>query len=132
MDRLSKNDPAGNLVYFQRAAAEFSNSYKAYHAIGLAQLRLGHEEEAQQAFQKSIDASGGHYAEAHFGLSAILYNQQKFTEAEPIIRKALELAPGLRPGPFHTGLGAIWAEPSGRSGTDSSYGVDTRSEARSG
>jgi tetratricopeptide (TPR) repeat protein len=100
MDRLSKNEPAGSLIYFQRAASEFSNFYEAYHAIGLAQLRLGHEEEAQQAFQKSIDASGGHYAEPLFGLSAILCNQQKFTEAEPIIRKALELAPGFGPGHF--------------------------------
>lgn len=100
MDRLSKNDPAGSLLHFQRAASEFSDFYEVYYAIGLAQLRLGHEEEAQEAFQKSIDASGGHYAEPHFGLSAILCNQQKFTEAEPIIRKALELAPGFGPGHF--------------------------------
>jgi len=100
MDRLSKNDPAGSLDHFQRAASEFPNFYEAYYATGLAQLRLGHEEEAQQAFQKSIDASGGHYAEPHFGLSALLCNQRKFTEAEPIIRKALELAPGFGPGHF--------------------------------
>jgi tetratricopeptide (TPR) repeat protein len=99
-DRLSKNDPAGSLIHLQRAASEFPNFYEAYHAMGLAQLRLGHEEEAQQAFQKSIDASGGHYAEPHFGLSAFLCNQQKFTEAEPIIRKALELAPGFGPAHF--------------------------------
>ena len=100
MDRLSKNDPAGSLLHFQRAASEFSNFYEAYHAIGLAQLRLGHEQEAEQAFQKSIDASGGHYAEPHFGLSALLCNQQKFAEAEPIIRKAVGLAPGFNPGHF--------------------------------
>jgi tetratricopeptide (TPR) repeat protein len=100
MDRLSKNDPAGSLLHFQRAASESPNFYEAYHAIGLVQLRLGHEEEARQAFQKSIDASGGHYAEPHFGLSAILCNQQQFAEAEPIIRKAVELAPGFNPGHF--------------------------------
>ena len=97
MDRISKNDPAGSLIYFQRAASEFPNFYEAYHAIGLAQLRLGHEQEAEQAFQKSI---GGHYAEPHFGLSALLCNQQKFAEAEPIIRNGLELAPGFGPGHF--------------------------------
>jgi tetratricopeptide (TPR) repeat protein len=100
MDRLSKNDPAGSLVHFQRAASEFPNFYEAYHAMGVAQLRLGHGEEARQAFQKSIDASGGHYAGPHFGLGALLCNQQKFTEAEPIIRKGLELAPGFGPGHF--------------------------------
>lgn len=100
IDRLSKNDPAGSLVHFQRATSEFPNFYEAYHATGVAQMSLGHDEEAQQAFQKSIDASGGHYAEPYFGLSALLCNQQKFTESEPIIRKALELAPGFGPGHF--------------------------------
>jgi tetratricopeptide (TPR) repeat protein len=100
IDRLQKNDPAGSLDHFRRAASEFPNFYEAYHAMGLAQLRLGHEEEAQEAFQKAIDASGGHYAEPHFGLSALFCNQQKFAEAEPIIRKALELAPGFGPGRF--------------------------------
>jgi tetratricopeptide (TPR) repeat protein len=98
--RLSKNDPAGSLVHFQRAASEFPNFYEACHAMGLAQPRLGHREEAELAFQKSIDASGGHYAELHFGLSAPLCDQQRFSEAEPIIRKALELAPGFGSGHF--------------------------------
>jgi tetratricopeptide (TPR) repeat protein len=98
MDRLAKNDPAGSLVHLQRAASEFPDFYEAYYVMGLAQLNLGHDGEAQQAFQKSIDASRSHYAEPHFGLSALLCNQQKFTEAEPIIRKTLELAPGFGPG----------------------------------
>jgi tetratricopeptide (TPR) repeat protein len=96
--RLSKNDPAGSVVHFQRATSRFPTFYEAYYAMGVAQLTLGHAEEAQQAFQKSIEASNGLYAEPHFGLSALLCNQQKFTEAEPIIRKALELAPGSGPG----------------------------------
>ena len=57
IDRLSKNGPAGSLLHFQRVASEFPNFYDAYHAIGLAQQRLGHAEEGEQAFQKSIDAS---------------------------------------------------------------------------
>lgn len=100
VDRLAKNDPAGSLVHFQRATSEFPDFYEAYYAMGLAQLTLGHAEEAQQAFQKSINASGGHYPEPHFGLSVLLCNQQHFIEAEPIIRKALELAPGFGPGHF--------------------------------
>ena len=100
IDRLAKNDPAGSLVHLQRAASEFPSFYEAYYAIGLAELTLGHEEEAQEAFQQSINASGGHYAEPHFGLSVLLCYQKKFAEAEPIIRKALELAPGFGPGHF--------------------------------
>src|SRR5579863_4099606 len=41
MDRLQKNDPAGSLDHFRRAASEFPDFYEAYHAMGLAQLRLG-------------------------------------------------------------------------------------------
>src|SRR6202008_3459639 len=100
IDRLFKNDPAGSLIHLRRAASEFPEYYEAYHAIGLAQLRLGHEKDAQEAFQKSIDASGGYYAEPHFGLSAVLCNRQKFADAVPIIRKALELVPAFGPGHF--------------------------------
>jgi hypothetical protein len=52
-------------------------------AMGLAQVNLGHEEEAQLALQKSVDTRDGHYAEPHFGLSALFCNQQNFTGAEP-------------------------------------------------
>jgi tetratricopeptide (TPR) repeat protein len=132
MDRLQKNDPAGSLDHFRRAASEFPDFYEAYHAMGLAQLRLGHEVEAQEEFQKAIDASGGHYAEPHFGLSALLCSQQKFAEAEPVIRKALELAPGFGPGHFILAWALFWTEPPGRRGKDCSGGVATRSQARYG
>ena len=98
LDRLAKDDPAGSLVHFQRATSEFQGFYEAYFAMGLAQLNLGHEEEAQQALQKSIDASGGHYAQPFFAMSMLLCAQRKYGEAEPIIHRALELAPDWRPG----------------------------------
>jgi tetratricopeptide (TPR) repeat protein len=101
IDRLyKKNDPAGSLVHLQRAASEFPNFYEAYYAMGVAHLSLEHQEGAEQAFQQSIDASGGRYAAPHFGLSVLLCQQQQFTEAEPIIRRALELAPSFGPGHF--------------------------------
>ena len=98
MDRLTKDDPAGSLVHFQRATSEFQGFYEAYFAIGLAHLDLGHEDEAQLAFQQSIDASRGHYAQPFFAMSMLLCGQRKYAEAEPIIRRALELAPDVRPG----------------------------------
>lgn len=55
--RLSKNDPAGSVVHFQRATSRFPTFYEAYYAMGIAQLTLGHAEETQQAFQKSIEAT---------------------------------------------------------------------------
>ena len=98
LDRLAKDDPAGSLVHFQRATSEFQGFYEAYFAMGLAQLDLGHEEESQQVLQKSIEESGGHYAQPLFAMSVLLCGQRKYAEAEPIIQKALELAPGWRPG----------------------------------
>jgi tetratricopeptide (TPR) repeat protein len=98
VDRLAKNDSAGSLVYFQRAASEFPDFYEAYYAMGLVHFSLGHQEEAGQAFEQSITASGGRYSPPHFGLATLLCSQQKFSEAEPIIRKALELSPSFGAG----------------------------------
>jgi tetratricopeptide (TPR) repeat protein len=98
LDRLAKNDVAGSLVHFQRATSEFQGFYEAYFAIGLAQLDLGHEEEAQLAFQQSIDASGGHYAPPLSAMGMLLCAQRKYVEAEPLIHRALEHAPDWRPG----------------------------------
>jgi predicted Zn-dependent protease len=45
-----------------------------------------------------MDGSGGHFAPPVFAMSMLLCGQRKYAEAEPIVRRALELAPGLRPG----------------------------------
>lgn len=93
LDHLTKHDPAGRLVHFQRASSEFLNFYEAYYAMGLAQLALGREEEAQQAFQKSIDASGGHYAEPHFGLSLLLCFRQDYAAVESLRKEKATYEP---------------------------------------
>ena len=100
IDRLSKDDPAGGLVHLARAASQFPDYYEAYYGIGVALMELGRYEEAQRAFQKSIDVSGGHYASPYFGLSALLCALQNFSEAEPVIRRGLELFPGFAQGEF--------------------------------
>jgi tetratricopeptide (TPR) repeat protein len=88
---LAKNDPSGSLAQFHHAIAEFPSYYEAYYLIGVADLRLGRQGEAEQAFRKSIELSVGRFAEAQFGLGAILCDQGKFAEAEPTIRKGLEI-----------------------------------------
>ena len=59
--------------------------------MGVADLRLGHEGEAAQAFQKAIDLSGGHYAWAQFALGLLLCRQGGYAEAETVIRKGLDV-----------------------------------------
>jgi hypothetical protein len=48
------------------AANAFPNYYEAYYSIGVADLKLGRDTEAQQAFQKSIELSEGRYAPPQF------------------------------------------------------------------
>lgn len=93
VERLAKNDPSGSLVHFQRAISKFPEYYEAYYATGLAELRLEREEDAESAFQKSIDLSAGHYAPAQVALGSMLCDRGEFAAAESPIRRGLELDP---------------------------------------
>ena len=89
LQRLAKQDAAGSLTQFARATAGFPDYYEAYYHIGVADLRLGREEEAAQAFQRAIDLSGGRYAWAQFALGLVLYRRGEYAEAETVIRQGL-------------------------------------------
>ena len=91
LERLAKNDAVGSQIQFARATATFPDYYEAYYHMGVANLRLGHEEEAAQAFQKAIDLSGGHYAWAQFAMGLLLCQREEYAEAENIIRKGLDV-----------------------------------------
>jgi tetratricopeptide (TPR) repeat protein len=88
---LAKQDLAGSLSHFTKAAQEFPDYYEAYYHVGVAETRLGQLDEAMQAFQKAIDASGGRYAWAEFGIGYLLYLEGKPEEAATIIRRGLEV-----------------------------------------
>jgi tetratricopeptide (TPR) repeat protein len=92
-ERLAKHDPAGSLAYFERAAAEFPTYYEAYFEIGMAELELSCTMDAETALRKSIELSGGHYAEPLFALGAVLIDEGKFAESEQVTREALGLDP---------------------------------------
>ncbi len=61
LQRLAKHDAVGSLTQFERATTGFPDYYEPYYHIGVADLRLGREEEAAQAFQTAIILSGGRY-----------------------------------------------------------------------
>jgi len=90
LERLAKNDAVGSRTQFVRATVVFPDYYEAYYHMGVADLRLGREEDAAQAFQKAIDLSGGRYAWAQFALGLLLCRQGEYAEAETIIRKGLD------------------------------------------
>jgi tetratricopeptide (TPR) repeat protein len=90
LERTAKNDPAGSLAHFLKATQLFPNYFEAYYNLGLAQLALGHADDATKALQTSIDLSGGQYALAGFAYGYLLCQEGKPADAERIIRRGLE------------------------------------------
>ncbi len=91
VERLQKNDAEGSLGHFKEATDAFPNYYEAYYQIGVANMELRRGNEAEQALQRSIDLSGGGYAEPQFALGALLCDRQSFTEAERVLRRAIDV-----------------------------------------
>src|SRR5262249_54445457 len=69
---LAKGDTANSIEFLQQAISLFPEHYKAYYDLGVAYFRLGQVAEAEQAFQKAIDITGGNFAPPQFGLGALL------------------------------------------------------------
>ena len=88
---LAKEDAAGSLPYFQRAVAESASFYEAYFKMGVADLKLWRLADAEQAYRRSIELSGGQYAQPLLGLGVLLDYQGKFDEAEKVSREGLDL-----------------------------------------
>jgi tetratricopeptide (TPR) repeat protein len=91
LESLAKKDLAASLSHFSKAAKAFPEYYEAFYHMGMVETALGQMDEAMQAFQKSIDLSGGRYAWAQFGLGYLLYLEDKAGEAEAIIRRGLDV-----------------------------------------
>ncbi len=91
VERLQKNDAEGSLEHFKEATDAFPNYYQAYYQIGVANMELRRGNEAEQALQRSIDLSGGGYAEPQFALGALLCDRQSYSEAERVLRRAIEV-----------------------------------------
>lgn len=88
---LQKNDAQGSLNHFKEATNAFPNYYEAYYQIGLANLELRRGNDAEQALQRSIDLSGGGYAEPQFALGALLCDRKSYQEAERVLRRAIDV-----------------------------------------
>jgi len=107
LDLMDKKDFAGSLAHFSKAAAEYPDYYEAIYHLGLAELRLNHQDKAVEAFQKAIDLSGGHYARPQFAYGLLLYDQGKPKEAESLIRRGLETDPDSPEGLLFLGIALL-------------------------
>ena len=103
---LEKGDTAGSVAYLERAISESPEHYKAYYGLGVARFRLGHLAEAEQAFQKAIDLTGGGFAAPLFGLGAIFCQKHEFLQAEAILQRGIELESGSAIGKYYL----AWAQ----------------------
>ena len=100
-ERFAAKDSAGSIAEFQKAIKVFPLYYEAYAKLGAAQLDLNHWDEAEGAFRKSIELSGGRYAPADFGAGLILATvKSQFAAAEEIVRDGLAVAPSDVTGHF--------------------------------
>lgn len=91
---LAANDQERSIVEFQRAIKKFPAYYEAYDKLGIVELELQRDQDAEQAFRKAIELSGGSFAEPHFALGVILCDDHKeFAEAETLIRHGLDTDP---------------------------------------
>jgi len=92
MEQLyDKKDFKASIDSFNRAVASAPTYYEAHFQMGGAYTRLGQVDEAERAFRKSIEVSENHYAEPLTALGALLCNEKKFAEAEPLLSRSLEL-----------------------------------------
>ena len=104
LDSLAMKDPAGSVPQFQRAIREFAGYYEAYDRMAAAYLKLWRIPEAEEAFRKSIELSGGRYAHPLLALGAILDGQRKFAEAASVVRQGLQLEPDSWTGHYYLGM----------------------------
>lgn len=103
VELLAKKDVAASLPHFQRAVAEFASFYEAYYKMGVADLKLWRVADAEQAYRRSIELSGGQYAQPLLGLGVLLDYQEQFAEAEGVTRKGLDLDPTSWAGHYSLG-----------------------------
>jgi tetratricopeptide (TPR) repeat protein len=101
---LEKGDAAHSIPYLEQAVAQYPEHYIAYYDLGVAHLRLAHQAEAEQAFQRAIEITKGNFAAPQFGLGAILCQKAAFTEAEALLQRALDVEPGSAIGKYYLGF----------------------------
>jgi tetratricopeptide (TPR) repeat protein len=86
---VDKSDYRGAVAEFARAIAKYPTYYEAYAAMGLAQNRMGDAAAAEAALRKSIELSAEKYPQAMVDLATMFNGQKRFSDAEPLLRKAI-------------------------------------------
>lgn len=88
---VKKSDYKGAIAQFTKAIEKFPTYYEAYAALGLAQDKTGDSQAAEQSLRKSIELSEEKYPQAIVDLASLFNRQRRYTEAEPLLRKAVAI-----------------------------------------
>ena len=107
MKKLGKRDEKGSLRHFDAATQLYPEYYEAHYYEGVAQLNMGKDDQALEAFQTAIALSGGHYARAQFGYGLVLCHRGKPEQAERVVRFGLETDPNISEGHLILGLALL-------------------------
>ncbi len=86
-----KADFPGAIKQFEKAIKEFPGYYEAYAQLGVAYVRMKDAGKAEIALRKSIELSEEKYSRAFVYLATVFSDNQRFAEAEPLVRKGIEL-----------------------------------------
>ncbi|MGB7438324.1 MAG: tetratricopeptide repeat protein [Candidatus Acidiferrum sp.] len=90
VQRLNAGDPRGSEPFFRKAIEKFPGYYEAYYELGLAQARLGQNNQASHSFQSAIDLSEGNFPLAEFAYGLFLCDQGNVKDAERLVRRGLD------------------------------------------
>lgn len=93
----------GGLQNFQDAIAIAPGYYEAYYQVAMADISLGHRENAVENLQKAKELSGDAYGDADIGLGTLLLDNAEFSAGEKAIRRGLELSPNAWLGHYELG-----------------------------
>lgn len=88
---VEKSDYRGAVTQFQHAIEKYPSYYEAYAAMGLAESKMGDANSAETDLKKSISLSAEKYPQAMTDLASMYIEQKRFTDAEPLLRKAVAL-----------------------------------------
>jgi Flp pilus assembly protein TadD len=88
-----KFDFQGAIRQFQKAIKEFPDYYEAYAQMGMAYMDLKDAANAETALRKSVALSGEKYPLPYIFMASLFTANQRFSDAEPMARKALDLDP---------------------------------------
>ncbi len=86
-----KADYRGSIKQFEHAIQTYPGYYEAYTEIGIAYMHTGNNAGAEEALRKAVELSQEQDVEALCWLATARNDTLRFSDAEPIARKALAL-----------------------------------------